>query len=128
MSKAFTKESESEDDEDLPDDAPALPRGAKNYMTPAGHKRLQAEQRHLIRDERPKIVDIVSWAAGNGEITIRIVGVDEARLELGEISWISPVARALLKAYEGDVVKVQTPNGVDELEVIKIAYLGDTED
>jgi len=62
------------------------------------------------------------------EITIRIVGVDEARLELGEISWISPVARALLKAYEGDVVKVQTPNGVDELEVIKIAYLGDTED
>ncbi len=62
------------------------------------------------------------------EITIRIVGVDEARLELGEISWISPVARALLKAYEGDVVKVQTPNGIDELEVIKIAYLGDTED
>ncbi|MDF1749763.1 MAG: transcription elongation factor GreB [Alphaproteobacteria bacterium] len=185
MSKAFTKESESDDDEDLPDDAPSLPLGAKNYMTPAGHKRLQAEQRQLIRDERPKIVEIVSWAASNGdrsengdylygkkrlreidrrlrflskrleiaevvdqrlqtnrdqvffgatvtyinereeEHTVRIVGVDEARLELGEISWISPVARALLKATEGDVVKVQTPTGIDELEVVKIAYLGD---
>ena len=184
MSKAFTKESESEDDEDLPDDAPALPRGAKNYMTPAGHKRLQAEQRHLIRDERPKIVDIVSWAAGNGdrsengdyiygkkrlreidrrvrylrkriedahvvradeqpdhqhiffgaqvtyvnardeEKTIRIVGEDEADSLNGKISWISPVARALMKSGVGDVVTVRTPSGEDELEILEISYPG----
>jgi len=187
MSKTFTKESDSDADEDLPDDIAPLPRGVKNYMTPAGHKRLQEELRHLLREERPKIVDIVSWAAGNGDrsengdyiygkkrlreidrrvrfltkrleiaeivdqslqtnrdqiffgalvtyenargedVTVRIVGVDEARLERGEISWISPVARALLKAHEGDIVRVQTPNGVDELEVISIDYPGDTD-
>lgn len=187
MSKAFTKESENEVDDDLPEEATPLPRGTKNYMTPAGHKRLQAELRHLLREERPKVVDIVSWAAGNGdrsengdyiygkkrlreidrrvrfltkrleiaevvdqnlqtnrdqiffgatvtyenqrgeEKTIRIVGVDEARIELGEVSWVSPIARALLKATEGDVVKVQTPNGPEEIEVVEIAYLGDAQ-
>jgi transcription elongation factor GreB len=53
---------------------------------------------------------------------VRIVGVDEARLELNEISWISPVARALMKAWDGDVVKMKTPGGVDELAVLKIEY------
>lgn len=187
MSKAFTKETDAEDD-DLPDEPAPLPRGVKNYMTPAGNKRLRDELTHLMRVERPKIVDIVSWAAGNGdrsengdylygkkrlreidrrvrfltkrleiaevvdqrlqtnreqvffgatvtyenhreeEKTIRIVGVDEARLDLGEVSWISPIARALLKAREGDVVKVQTPNGPEEIEVVEIAYLGDDDD
>lgn len=56
------------------------------------------------------------------ERTVRIVGVDEARLEQGEISWISPVARALMKAMDGDVVKMQTPGGVEELEILKIEY------
>ncbi|NQU57124.1 MAG: transcription elongation factor GreB [Rhodospirillales bacterium] len=58
----------------------------------------------------------------NVERTVRIVGVDEARLEEGEISWISPVARALMKALDGDVVKMQTPGGVEELEILKIEY------
>ena len=53
---------------------------------------------------------------------VRIVGVDEARLELNEISWISPVAQALMKALDGDVVKMKTPYGVDELEILKIEY------
>lgn len=53
---------------------------------------------------------------------VRIVGVDEARLELNEISWISPVAQALMKAWDGDVVKMKTPGGVDELEILKIEY------
>ena len=53
---------------------------------------------------------------------VRIVGVDEARLELNEISWISPVAQALMKAWDGDVVKMKTPCGVDELEILKIEY------
>ncbi|MBT6886153.1 MAG: transcription elongation factor GreB [Rhodospirillaceae bacterium] len=181
MSKAFTKETEPEEIE--PDDGPSLPKGAKNYITPAGLARLQAELKTLRTVERPKVVDVVSWAAGNGdrsengdyiygkkrlreidrrmrflmkrleiaepvdpdlqtnrdqiffgatvtfcndddvERTVRIVGVDEARIDDGEISWVSPVARALMKARIGDVVKVQTPKGIDEIEVLEISYI-----
>jgi transcription elongation factor GreB len=185
MSKAFTKEPDGdvEDDDDLPANLERLPKGAKNYITPAGHARLQDELRQLRNVERPKVVEVVSWAAGNGdrsengdyiygkkrlreidrrirfllkrleiaevvdqsrqkkrdqvffgatvtyadssdvERTVRIVGVDEARHEEGEVSWIAPVARALHKAREGDVVKMRTPNGVEEIEVVEIAYL-----
>ena len=49
------------------DDAPAIPQGVKNYMTPEGHRRMQDELRRLLREERPKTVEIVSWAAGNGD-------------------------------------------------------------
>jgi transcription elongation factor GreB len=180
MSKAFTKETESEDD-DL--DAPESPsEGVKNYITPQGLARMQDELRHLRRVERPKVVDVVAWAAGNGdrsengdylygkrrlreidrrirflvkrleiaevvdpaqqknrrqvffgatviyvdgqdrERTVRIVGIDEARHDHGEISWVSPVARALLKAEVGDTVEVRTPTGVEALEVLKIDY------
>lgn len=182
MSKAFTKESDSDGDDELPDAATALPAGAKNYMTPAGHARMEDELRHLTTVERPKVVEVVSWAAGNGdrsengdylygkkrlreidrriryllkrleiaevvdqsrqtlrdqvffgatvtyadardaEHTVRIVGVDEARREEGEVSWISPIARALHKAREGDVVRVRTPAGVEEVEVVRIEY------
>src|SRR5260370_41093573 len=66
MSKAFVKETDEELPE-LPDDAPAIPVGVKNYMTPDGHRRLQAELRRLARDERPKVVEVVAWAAGNGD-------------------------------------------------------------
>ncbi|MBP7065993.1 transcription elongation factor GreB [Ferrovibrio sp.] len=184
MSKAFTKESDGDgpDEDDEAEAGPALPVGAKNYITLEGLERLRAELRQLRSVERPKVVEIVSWAAGNGdrsengdyiygkrrlreidrrirfllkrleiaepvdpalqknraqvffgatvtyvdsqdvERTIRIVGVDEARLELGEISWISPVARALLKARVGDVVEMRTPTGRDSLEVLSIRY------
>ena len=67
MSKAFTKEDDNETAAELPDDVPALPAGLKNYMTPQGHRQLQEELRTLLRVERPKIVDVVSWAAGNGD-------------------------------------------------------------
>ena len=180
MSKAFTKETEPEDLEI--EEADSLPAGFKNYITPDGLVRLQAELKHLRSVERPKVVETVAWAAGNGdrsengdyiygkkrlreidrrmrflmkrlqiaevvdqsqqknrdqvffgatvtyaseagdEKTIRIVGVDEARLEEGEVSWVSPIARALLKAWEGDVVKVRTPNGLEEIEVVEILY------
>ncbi len=180
MSKAFTKET---DDEVEPGEAAAaLPGGVKNYITPDGFARLQEELRQLVRVERPKVVEVVAWAAGNGdrsengdyiygkkrlreidrrirfltkrleiaevvdqslqknrdqvffgatvtyadaggsERTVRIVGVDEARHELGEISWVSPVARALHKAEEGDVVRLRTPAGVEELEILEIRY------
>jgi transcription elongation factor GreB len=182
MSKAFTKETDREDEGEGGEPAAALPAGVKNYITPAGLARLQAEVKHLQAVERPKVVEIVSWAAGNGdrsengdyiygkrrlreidrrvrfllkrleiavpvdpqrqtnreqvffgatvtyangrgeEHTIRIVGIDEARSEAGEVSWISPVARALLKAREGDTVQVRTPTGVEPIEVVKIEY------
>jgi transcription elongation factor GreB len=185
MSKAFTKESDDDGDDDLPETAVALPAGAKNYMTPAGHARMEAELRHLTGVERPQVVEVVSWAAGNGdrsengdylygkkrlreidrrvryllkrleiaevvdqsrqtnrdqvffgatvtyadsqdeERTVRIVGVDEARQEEGEVSWVSPVARALLKARVGDVVRVNAPAGIEEIEVVAIAYRGE---
>ena len=65
MSKAFVKE--SDEDTDRPDEPLALPVGFKNYMTPQGHRQLQDELRTLLRVERPKVVDVVSWAAGNGD-------------------------------------------------------------
>jgi transcription elongation factor GreB len=183
MSKAFVNEDvETEVEEDVPD----LPGGVTNYITPAGLQRLRDEFRDLQQGERPKIVETVSWAAGNGdrsengdyiygkrrlreidrrmrfllkriesaevvdpkkqmdqsrvffgatvtyinshdeEKTVRIVGIDEARSECHEISWISPVARALMKAEVGDEVDVRTPRGVERLEVVKISYDGKT--
>jgi transcription elongation factor GreB len=180
MSKAFTKETETE--ADFEDEIPALPAGVKNYITPEGFQRLQDEFAHLQKIERPKTVETVSWAAGNGdrsengdyiygkrrlreidrrmrflrkrmeiaetvdparqrnrervyfgatveyrnardeEKTVRIVGIDEARSEQGEISWLSPVAKALLKAAERDIVEVRTPKGIERIEVLKITY------
>ncbi len=180
MSKAFTREDDGEEEEA---ERPASPvSGARNYITPAGLKGLQDELRQLRRVERPKIVEIVSWAAGNGDRsengdylygkrrlreidrrirfllkrleiaevvdpslqknraqvffgatvtylkgdeaarTVRIVGTDEADLARGEVSWVSPIARALLKAAKGDVVELRTPGGIVPIEVIDIAY------
>ncbi|MEC5386987.1 transcription elongation factor GreB [Uliginosibacterium sp. H3] len=181
MNKAFTKESEQEDDEEL--EAPGLPAGTRNYMTRTGFNRLKAELDHLLRTERPEVVQIVSWAASNGDrsengdyiygkrrlreidrrirflikrletatvvdpteqenidqvffgATVRvadvdgeeaeyqIVGVDEANASEGRISWISPMATALLKAREGDTIKVPTPAGPRELDVVGIRYI-----
>ncbi len=181
MNKAFVREDTSEDEEEEIG-LPALPTGSKNYMTPAGHGRMQAELWHLVRDERPGVVNIVSWAAGNGdrsengdyiygkkrlreidrrirfltkrlenaqvvdpleqtntevvffgatvhvldeqgaEATYSIVGLDETDPSRGRISWISPLARALLKARVGDGVRFPAPGGLRELEVIKIEY------
>src|SRR5271170_8143017 len=68
MSKAFTKETdiEIETEDDLGEPNP-LPAGTKNYMTPDGFQLLRDELRELSRVERPKVVEIVSWAAGNGD-------------------------------------------------------------
>ena len=65
MSKAFVKE--SDDEADLPDGPPAVPLGFKNYMTPRGHRHMQDELRQLLRVERPRVVETVAWAAGNGD-------------------------------------------------------------
>lgn len=180
MSKAFTKESGSDDDEDLA--LPPMPAGTKNYITPQGYQRLRTELLNLIDIERPKIVEIVHWAASNGDRsengdyiygkkrlreidrrirfltkrldiaevadpsvhhgkdqvffgatvtyenmegvsrTITIKGIDEVDNLQGEVSWISPIARALLKAREGDEVQLMTPGGIERLEVVKVTY------
>ncbi len=67
MNKAFTRETDREDDDDDEVAAAPLPQGAKNYITAAGYARLRAELMTLLDDERPKIVEIVSWAAKNGD-------------------------------------------------------------
>ena len=183
MNKAFTRESdgdESEGDDEVA--APALPAGAKNYLTPAGYRRLRGELMQLLDDERPRIVEIVSWAAKNGdrsengdylygkkrlreidrrirfltkrldvaevadptlhhgndqiffgatvtyanargeENTVTITGVDEADSLRGDVSWVSPIARALIKARVGDEVQFATPGGPETLEVLEVSY------
>jgi transcription elongation factor GreB len=181
MSKAFVKE-DADDAEELPDEPAPLPAGTKNYITPSGFARLRDERKRLQHEERPRVVDIVAWAAGNGdrsengdyiygkrrlreidrrlrflakrleiaeivdparqahldrvffaatvtyataagdERTITIVGIDEVDADNGKVSWISPIARALLKAQEGDVVELRTPHGIEPIEVVKIGY------
>lgn len=181
MSKAFVRE-DAPEDEDEEGGAPPLPPGSKNYMTPAGHARMQAELFQLVKKERPEIVNVVSWAAGNGdrsengdyiygkkrlreidrrirfltkrlenalvvdprhqedtdcvyfgatvsvmdetgeETTYSIVGMDEAEPGRGRISWISPLARALIKARLGDTIRFQAPGGLRELDIIAVEY------
>ena len=65
----------------------------------------------------------LTYANGRGtEMTITIVGIDEADLGRGQVSWLSPIARALMKAYQGDIVDLRAPAGVDQIEVLAIRY------
>lgn len=177
MSKAFVKETESE--ETPPPDAPTPPR---NYITPAGYARLKSELKALVELERPEVVRTVAWAASNGdrsengdylygkkrlreidrrvrflikrlenaavvdnarrdseqvffgacvrvrgksgeEREVTIVGADETDTARGRVSWLAPVAKALLKARAGDVVRLDTPGGAEELEILDVQYL-----
>jgi transcription elongation factor GreB len=184
MNKAFVKEVDAApdgDDDELPA-LPPLPAGARNYITPAGYRRLREELMALLDVERPRVVEVVSWAASNGdrsengdylygkkrlreidrrirfltrrldiaevadpslhhgsdqiffgatvtyanaageERTITIKGIDEADSLKGEVSWVAPIARALLKAREGDEVSLVTPGGVETIEVRAVRY------
>ena len=183
MNKAFVKEADGDDEEESIEPALKLPPGTRNYITPGGYARIKEELDHLLRIERPLVVDVVHWAALNGDrsengdyiygkrrlreidrrirfltkrldlaevvdparqenadqvyfgatVTIcdeqefqqtyQIVGVDETDFARQRISWISPLARALLKAREGDLVRFQSPAGWREVEVISIEYL-----
>ena len=179
MNKAFVRESDGDDEEAL---SPSLklPPGSKNYITPAGHARLKEELEQLVKRERPNVVEIVAWAASNGdrsengdyiygkrrlreidrrirflskrldiaevvdplrqgdndqvffgaqvtiadsggeENTYTIVGVDEADVMRGRISWISPLARALIKSREGDSIRFQSPVGIREIDILAV--------
>jgi len=172
----------SEDDDEDDAGPPGLPPGTPFYMTPAGAAALQEELRRLWSEERPKVVEVVSWAASlgdrsenadyqygkrrlreidrrvrflrkrlervqvvdpaaqtrrdqvffgatvtyaredGGEVTVTIVGVDEADPEQGRISWVTPVARALLGAKQGELRRVRRPAGAEEIEILAIAY------
>jgi transcription elongation factor GreB len=180
MNQAPRQASDGDEDEDL--GLPALPQGARNYMTPSGYARMRAELLTLIDDERPKVVEIVHWAASNGdrsengdylygkkrlreidrrirfltkrleiaevvdpavhhgsdqiyfgatvtyveasgtERTVTILGIDEADSLRGQVSWVSPIARTLLKSREGDALKLVTPAGVLNIEVLQVSY------
>jgi transcription elongation factor GreB len=153
-----------------------------NYLTPEGYRALHEELQTLLKVERPKVVEIVSWAASNGdrsengdyiygkrrlreidrrlrfltkrlaiaqvvdpsqhhgndqiffgaqvdivdqsgaEQSFQIVGIDETHLGPNRISWISPIARALIKAREGDTVRFQSPAGLREIDVLIVRY------
>jgi transcription elongation factor GreB len=178
MSKAFTKEQSEAPEEEF--EAPAIPAGSKNYISPAGFARLQAELRELVEVERPEVVKTVAWAASNGdrsengdylygkkrlreidrrvrflikrlenaevvrssgrdtdqvffgarvrvrssagERTIVILGLDEVDPRRGIVSWISPIAKALIKAREGDTVILRTPAGEEKLQILEVSY------
>lgn len=184
MNKAFTREADAPDDAD--DDDASPPSGAApNYITPAGCAALRAEWQALMDVERPKVVEVVHWAASNGDRSengdylygkkrlreidrrirfltkrlacaqvvdasvhhgsdtvyfgatvdyldsdgddgdvrrITIVGVDEADSQAGQVSWVSPAARALLGAQVGDVRHLQTPTGAVAIEVLAVSY------
>ena len=180
MNKAFVRESEEADEEEPT--ALALVPGARNYITPAGYQRIHAELLDLIDNERPKVVEIVHWAASNGdrsengdyiygkkrlreidrrirflskrleiaeivepsvhhgsdqvffgakvrymddgglERTVTILGVDEVDSSQGQVSWVSPIARTLLKARLGDMLRLVTPAGVVQIEVTDVQY------
>jgi transcription elongation factor GreB len=173
---------ETEHDDESESAAVALPAGTRNYITPAGFKRLKDEALHLLDRERPDLVKVIQWAASNGdrsenadyiygkrrlreidrrirfltnrldaavvvdpatreqtdqvffgatvtvihgsgaEKTYSIVGIDEADLSRGRISWVSPLAKALLKAREGDVVTLRTPVGPEQVEIVSVSY------
>lgn len=182
MSKAFTRETEVPDDDEEEGGGPALPSGARNYMTPQGHHTLRAELLQLLDVERPKVVEVVHWAASNGDRsengdylygkkrlreidrriryltkrldvavvadpsvhhgkdqvffgatvtvenargeqrTVTIKGVDETEPLRGEVSWVSPIAQALIKSRVGDEVVLNTPGGREVLEVLDVRY------
>lgn len=181
MSKAFTREPDALEEDDLEPEQTLDQPAVRNYITPAGHRRLKEELARLWEVERPKLVETVAWAASNGdrsenadytygkrrlrevdrrirflsrrleiaevvdnagqdhdqaffgatvtyadrsgqERTVSIVGIDEVDPARGRVSWISPIARALLKARAGDSVTVSAPAGAEEIEVIAIRY------
>jgi len=64
----------------------------------------------------------VRLKGGEGEITVRIVGIDEVDPARGDVSWISPIAKALLKARAGELVTLRTPAGEERLEILDVEY------
>jgi transcription elongation factor GreB len=180
--KMENREDQRDDpDSEAEEESSGLPSGFKNYMTPIGAAKLQAELRALLHDERPKLVKVIEWAAGNGDrsenadyiygkrrlreidrrirfltkrleaavvvdpkdqkgkvvlfgatVTIedeqsnqrtyQIVGIDESNPAHGQISWVSPLAKALIGKSKGEVIIFRAPKGEEDLEIIHVEY------
>jgi len=180
VSKAFVRNDTDEDDDAFAVVGPSS--GGRNYISVRGYRRLHAELKFLLDDERPKLVETIHWAAGNGDRSengdylygkkrlreidrriryltkrlqvaevvdpsvhfgrdqvffgarvsyedesghrrsVTLLGVDEFDSLKGEVSWISPIASALLKAHVGDTVRVSTPRGQQTLEITEVLY------
>jgi len=88
------------------------------------HAEVVDPRRQTRRDQVFFGATVTYAGARGGEATVTIVGVDEADLGRGEVSWISPIARALMKAREGDVVELRAPAGAELIEVLAIRYGG----
>jgi transcription elongation factor GreB len=89
------------------------------------------ESAEVVDPKQQKKLDQVFFGASvicandRGNVkTVTIVGIDEADLSRGQVSWMSPVVRALMKAHEGDIVEVRAPSGVEQIEVLQIRYAG----
>ena len=172
MSKAFTREDDDVPERPvLPRSAPALPPGAKNYLTPDGERRLRAELERLTQTEPSPPADATAadtavgvqsretaglqrrlqlekslqsavvvapppgpWEqvrfgatvtvrdASGTETRYRIVGVDEMDVDRDWVSWVSPIARALLNGRVGQRVRLKFPGGEQGVEIVGIAY------
>src|SRR5215470_17921141 len=185
MSRAFTKESDHEDDDLEIEESSPEPAGVKNYITPSGFQRLRDELHFLLTRERPAVTKVVAWAASNGdrsenadyqynkrrlrqidrrirflekriaaaavvdpeaprlgraatqvffgatvryvnatgtERVVRIVGLDEIDLDQNHISWMSPLARALMKSGVGDSVVLHAPGSTEQLQILEVRY------
>jgi transcription elongation factor GreB len=89
-------------------------------------KRLEAAEVVDPRDrdgDRVFFGATVVYADGAGrQRTVSIVGMDEVDPARGRVSWVSPMAKALLKAQEGDVVSLRTPGGTEDLEILEVRY------
>jgi transcription elongation factor GreB len=175
MRKGFTRRPQADGPQTL----------SRNYITPSGLQRLKDEHKFLLTKERPAVVEVVAWAASNGdrsenadyqygkrrlrqidsrirflakrieaaevvdpeapragqaakkaffgstvryanaagvERVVSIVGIDEVDLNRNHISWVSPLARALMKSEAGDDVVLQAPGGTEDLTVLEVRY------
>jgi transcription elongation factor GreB len=165
MSKAFTREEDGSEQEEIPSVRSPLPPGAKNYITPAGAERLEQRLKELLAKKQALIVRedgsseteqrkvesairnlqevlksvvitgppvdrekiafgaavTIRYESGEEEV-FRIVGVDEADPQKGSVSWMSPLARALVSRKTGDKVKFKSPSGEEELTVVSVRY------
>ena len=168
MSRAFVRESDDRPELPIARPSPALPPGAKNYLTPGGAVRLRQKLQQLVEVQRPSLVealpdidakrqllaldlqiqqleeslqsaevvpppadgaDVVRFGAtvrvrrqDGEEDDYRIAGVDEIDLERGWVSWMSPIAKALLNARVGDIVRFRFPSGEEPLEIVQVGY------
>jgi transcription elongation factor GreB len=151
MSRAFIKEDSQPDEQPPKPLRSVLPEGSPNYVTPGGARRMKAELASLTAqrgaaeriDELTRILDsvivlepptedldTVRFGAtvsvrivSNGDtVRYRIVGVDETDIARGHISWVSPIATALISAEVGDRVRAKLPSGERELEILDVSY------